>query len=378
MPQAQDELKATAKGKHVTSAETAPDLPATRWPKPLLVILVLVTAVLLVLGVGFTPVAAAAKTTATITSSEVGVWKGQSFTLTVELEREDRPFADASVTIQARPSETAEWSDAKSIKTNDAGQATFTPGALARNTDFRAFFEGTDDYAASVSPPVTVYAIQSANITGTSSVNLRVGQMLTVDGTTTSALVGANAKLQILDGDDWKTVGSAEVASDATFSIPAEATRAGTPSYRVSIDGLTGISGAISGAVKFNVYDWYPIGEPDSQSDGSWETTDDSVLGTVSPGTGAWGEYSLASQCIKFSSTVGLSDTSNAANEASFIVVSDGVVSDLGTVGTADGKTVEASFKGPSTLRLENSLVAGDSEFGAAWADPQVLCLGAP
>jgi hypothetical protein len=236
------------------------------------------------------------------------------------------------------------------------------------------------------SPVRGIFVRQAATVTKTSSASVDAGDTITLSGTTSGALAGRPATLQIKAGTTWKSIVGGKVTTTKTFSLSTKATGRGNQYYRVVVTGTPSASGAVSATKAFAVYAWYSL---DSTFSDGWialvpqdywriaGVNYTKVLGAWDT-QNSWRQYTLAGKCRTFKSTIGMKDDSS--NGSLFDASIDQRYVNFGTVEPGQSRKVTASVSGADYLIFGTSALYWEGERGIfpAYAGASVSCVSQP
>lgn len=334
---------------------------------------------------------AATKTTtaASIAVSASTVAPGASVVITATLKKGASAFPGATISIQRKKNGTSTWFTLKSAKTDTAGRIKSTVSGINYNYDYRTVYAGSATTLASVSATATVKVLQSVTIKSTSTTSPVAGDYVTLSGTTSAALKGRTAKLQMFSEGAWRTIATSTVSSLATFTVKGKTTLGGTRSYRVSVSSTVGVTGAASASKKFNIYSWFYLSDLE-QVDSSAFRPQSAVSIAGKSYTRAVGntsfqwvrepfaEYNLSFRCTRFESTTGLDDLSPSDLKVRMTTAVDNTEQDHGIIGIGQAKNISIDTKGAFRLKVQNHYVSGGVLGSGLWGNPRLLCLGKP
>ncbi len=337
---------------------------------------------------------AATKTTtaASIAVSASTVAPGASVAITATLKKGTSAFPGATISIQRKKNGTSTWFTLKSAKTDTAGRIKSTVSGINYNYDYRTVYAGSATTLASVSATAAVKVLQSVTIKSTSTTSPVAGDYVTLSGTTSAALKGRTAKLQMFSEGAWRTIATSTVSSLATFTVKGKTTLGGTRSYRVSVSSTVGVTGAASASKKFNIYSWFYLSDlpkvdslrfgPQPVSSIAGKSYTRAVGNTSSFWWSAapFAEYNLSFRCTRLEATIGLSDLSPSDLKVRMTTAVDNTEQDHGVVGIGEARTVSVDTNGAFRLKVQNHYVSGNSGTGSQglWGNARILCLSQP
>jgi hypothetical protein len=259
-----------------------------------------------------------AATSAAVSLSATSIAPNQSVIVRGTLKRGTAAFAGARVALQVRLTGSTTWSLLKSAVTNSTGQISTTVWP-SRNHQFRLVFTGWSSAYPASSPVRDLYVRQSATVTKASSASVDAGDTVSLSGTTSAALAGRPATLQIKSGTTWKSLVGGKVSSTKTFSLSTKATGRGNQYYRVVVSGTSSASGAITATKTFTVYAWYsldtvvPWYSPTLVPQANWRiagTTYPQVLGAFDTTRYSDRAVTYGQQCRTLRANIGMMDRS--------------------------------------------------------------------
>lgn len=256
-----------------------------------------------------------ATTSAAVTVSATTVLPYQAVVVSGILKKGTRVFPSARVSLQFRLNGAVSWSLLKTAVTNSTGRISTTVRPM-RNHEFRLVFAGGSTVSPAASPARDVYVRQSATITKTSAASVDAGAPVTLSGTTSAALAGRPATLQVKSGTTWKIITSGKVSATRTFSLSTKATGRGNQYYRVVVSGTASATTAISATKTFKVYAWYALEKVMAfHPQGLVPQTNWRIAGTTYPLVlGAYNRqsshtaYTYGGQCRTLKAAVGVMD----------------------------------------------------------------------
>lgn len=206
------------------------------------------------------PVSAATRvaTSSSVTVSSASVAPGQIVTVRGTIKKGARGYSGVRVALQQRAAGTASWGTLRFATTDRLGQIAATAKPI-RNYEYRLVFSGNAVTYASSSSLRSVGVRQSVTISKTSFTSIDAGDTVTLWGTTSPALAGRVATLQVKGGTTWKSVSSSKVSAGRAFAVSAKSFGRGVQYYRVLVSGTTGVATAVSALRAFKIFAWYSL-----------------------------------------------------------------------------------------------------------------------
>lgn len=345
-------------------------------------IVALLTAFIALPTVSPATAAGRAATTSSVTVSAASVVPGQTVSVSGTLKRGTAPFVGVTFALQQRAVGTAAWSGLRTATTNHLGQVTATVRPT-KKYEYRAVFAGNASAYPSASLARVVTMREAATITKTSSAAVDAGDTITVSGTTTAALTGRTATLQLKAGTAWKNVASARVSSTRTFSVSTKASGRGNQYYRVQVAGTPG---ATSSTKTFTVYAWYAL---EKVVPYYWHAlvpqTNWRVAGKTYPVVlGAFDvqnsdrAFTLGGQCRTFKGAIGLMDRSTERTEF-YVGIRKGAA-EFGTMSPGQApRQVSANLTGSDFISLAT---LGNQNYNRgsfpSWIGARISCTTEP
>jgi hypothetical protein len=340
-----------------------------------------------VLGIA-QPASAAAPThrlTASITAAQHVVAAGRTVVLRGAVVGTPGQ-AGRAVTVQQRVHGTRTWHTLRAARTTAAGRVTVRRSALLRSSDFRLRVADATRWV--FSPTTTVTVPTSNEVVSTSDASPTAGDTISLTGRTSAGLVGARVRLQRLVAGGWRSISSATVAADGTYTVRSVATASGEQAYRTFVPAAAGRAAAVSAEQDFTVLAWFRLadltGSAGVSGSGAALTAGrhaiagtpylDGIGGTLTQGTSSTLTYALGTTCVAFRSSIGPADTSDPGFFGVFRLRADDDVAIDRTLDKGSVAQVTADITGADVLRITSGALTGNGD--PAWGDPEVLCAG--
>jgi hypothetical protein len=224
-------------------------------------------------------------------------------------------------------------------------------------------------------------------ITSTTPVDAILNDIITVNGTVTTNLIGAKLYLARWDGVDWVTTSSVNSVADANgnFTISGPAKFGGAVTYAVQSKATSKFATVLSNTVAFSIWAWNNLPAKDDYGVGSKMIGVTSyakspyVGGRVADETSYSSTWTIGGNCRSFEASVGVGSSSTAGAEADFSAFADSnepveLTAHLGDAAQLMGFSVA----GAQTLTLSNSFfhpVEENYYDYAVWGSARILCL---
>lgn len=358
-------------------------------------ILVAVIAAVMTLALAAPADAAGARFAVSIKVSSPSVYAGQTVTISGKVT----PGASGkTVVVQKKLSTSKSWENEGKAKIRRNGTFSFTdrPSSLkARSYRVYKPKQGKRKAGYSTSRKVTirkpVRRPATLTVTSTGPTTLDAGQRYVLKGTASANLRGTSVQLQVKDGSGWTTLVSSRVKTDRTFTLTANATRAGRGQKLRAYARATSVTKATASATKtFTVYGWYHLSDLDKVESVRFGKRTASIAGqtylkSVGNTSDFWweknpfAEWALNYKCRAFRATIGLDDTSRSGSKVSFVSRVDSVERGHGTLANGTSAAVTVDLSGAYRLRLESRYVAGPTASGSGyifgvWGDASIQC----
>jgi hypothetical protein len=310
-----------------------------------------------------------------ITASPEWVRKGGIVTLKGRVAGAKR---GTKVTIFQKTKGKSSWSVEAVKRTNRKGKFTHREDISAGDRTYRACVKRACDSVLvhMGNPPAQATTVAISSL---SASTIEAGQSFTVVGAASTNLNGRQVQVQAYDGASqaWSAVGVATV-QNGQWSVATTVSTAGKAvPLRATFAGGVGLKPSTSAAATVAVYGWYFL-EDLSAVEGSWDNRGAfRISGVTYPNSVTEDTETVAvdlqRSCVRFTTVVGLSDSSISGSQASVRLLADSVERYANTnLALGTGYPVTFDVTGALRLVFQPSSVTNSPD--VVLGDARVLC----
>ncbi|WP_107766180.1 NPCBM/NEW2 domain-containing protein [Nocardioides terrigena] len=238
------------------------------------------------------------------------------------------------VVIQQRRIGRKSWTEEGTTRVRRKGRFSYTETVTNFDRQYRACVRGR------CSKPVAVRIVRpeppapqptSLTLTGGPSAQIEAGQTITATGTASGNLIGKSVAFQVYDttSETWGAIGGAVVDGSGNWAVSGPIGTAGKIAVRIVAPATPTTLASSVGAGVISVFGWYylsDMGTVEGEWDGSgaYRISGATYTNSVAEDT-EYIQVDLARSCIRFSTVVGLNDSSASGSRAAVRLLADSV-----------------------------------------------------